>query len=181
MNSKTWLMSGIAATAMLMGACASSDNQRTAGQTVDDSAIAAKAKAELVRNDATKARNIDVEVRNGEVQLNGFVASAQEKSAAAASVARLEGVKGVRNNLQIQGGSRSAGDVVDDTIITTKVKAALIGDSRTKAHQIEVETRQGEVQLGGFVDSADAKAAATEVAKSVSGVKAVSNGLQVKD
>jgi len=90
-------------------------------------------------------------------------------------------VKAVRNNLQIQPQDRSGGEVVDDTVITAKVKSALISDSRTKAYQIEVKTNMGEVQLGGFVDSSDAKKAAQEVAHSVSGVKSVTNSLSVKD
>jgi hyperosmotically inducible protein len=60
------------------------------------------------------------------------------------------------------------------------VKAALIADSATKAHQINVETQEGVVQLSGFVDNAAAKSAATNVAKSVSGVKDVKNELSVK-
>jgi hyperosmotically inducible protein len=70
--------------------------------------------------------------------------------------------------------------VIDDSILTAKVKAALIADSATKAHQINVETQEGIVQLSGFVDNAAAKSAATNVAKSVSGVKDVKNELSVK-
>ena len=47
----------------------------------------------------------------------------------------------------------NAGRVVDDSVITGKVKAALVADETTKAHQISVETFNGVVQLSGFVDS----------------------------
>ena len=53
----------------------------------------------------------------------------------------------------------NAGRVVDDSVITGKVKAALVADPTTKAHQISVETFKGVVQLSGFVDSSEAKAA----------------------
>lgn len=73
----------------------------------------------------------------------------------------------------------SAGEVVDDSVLTTKVKTALIADPVTKARQINVETYRGVVQLGGFVDTADEKAQATKVASSVGGVKEVRNDLRV--
>ena len=74
----------------------------------------------------------------------------------------------------------STGEYIDDSVITTKVKAALVEDPITKAYQINVETFKGEVQLGGFVDSAQAKAKAGEVARGVKGVKSVKNNLNVK-
>ena len=74
----------------------------------------------------------------------------------------------------------STGEYIDDSVITTKVKAALVEDPVTKAYQINVETFKGEVQLSGFVDSAQAKAKAGEVARGVKGVKSVKNNLAVK-
>lgn len=75
----------------------------------------------------------------------------------------------------------SAGRVVDDSVITAKVKAALVGDSETKAHQINVETFEGTVQLSGFVDSADARSRAVEVARNIEGVRNVKDSMQVRD
>lgn len=72
------------------------------------------------------------------------------------------------------------GRVIDDTVITTKVKAALIADSVTKAHQINVETRHGEVLLSGFVDSKDARTRAAELARKVEGVQSVKNSLELR-
>jgi len=181
MSNRTFsLIGGIAAVALAVSACAETPTQRSSGQAVDDSTLAMKAKAALIENKDTKARDINVEVFKGDVQLNGFVATASEKASATTTVQRLAGVKTVRNNLEVQPERRSGGEAIDDAMITAKVKAALIGDSRTKAYQIEVNTNQGEVQLGGFVDSTGAKAAAAAVASSVSGVKTVSNDLQVK-
>src|SRR5262245_37920846 len=65
---------------------------------------------------------------------------------------------------------QAPGEVIDDSLLTAKVKAALIEDPATKAGQINVETYRGVVQLGGFVDTADSKARATQVASGVSGV-----------
>jgi len=75
----------------------------------------------------------------------------------------------------------NAGRVVDDSVITGKVKAALVADPTTKAHEISVETFKGVVQLSGFVDSSDARSRATQVAQSVEGVKNVKNDLQLRN
>jgi hyperosmotically inducible periplasmic protein len=74
---------------------------------------------------------------------------------------------------------QSAGEVIDDSVLTSKVKIALIDDPTTKAGQINVETYRGVVQLGGFVDNAKQKAQATRVARSVTGVKEVRNDLLI--
>ena len=55
-----------------------------------------------------------------------------------------------------------------------------MADPETKAHQINVAASNGTIQLSGFVDSAAAKSAATQVARSVGGVKSVRNELDVK-
>jgi hyperosmotically inducible protein len=74
----------------------------------------------------------------------------------------------------------STGEYVDDATVTTKVKSALLGDEAVKSFQIKVETFKGVVQLSGFVDTADEKAAAEKDAAAVSGVKDVKNSLAVK-
>ena len=74
----------------------------------------------------------------------------------------------------------SAGEFVDDSTITTKVKAALIHDPVVKALDVKVETFKGVVQLSGFVNSASEKLQAGTVAASVSGVTSVKNDIVVK-
>lgn len=74
----------------------------------------------------------------------------------------------------------SSGQYVDDSVITTKVKAAILDESSLKVLQINVETFKGVVQLSGFVDSAQSKSKAGEVAAGVKGVKSVKNDLAVK-
>jgi len=72
------------------------------------------------------------------------------------------------------------GEYFDDSAITTRVKAAIFDDPSLKVLQINVETFKGEVQLSGFVDSAQNVRRAGEVARSVKGVKSVKNDLIVK-
>jgi osmotically-inducible protein OsmY len=75
---------------------------------------------------------------------------------------------------------QTAGEVVDDGVVTAKVKARLVDDPVTKAYQIEVETFKGTVQLSGSVDSAEARSRAEQLASNVGGVKDVKNSLQVR-
>jgi osmotically-inducible protein OsmY len=74
----------------------------------------------------------------------------------------------------------STGEYVDDSVITTKVKALLAEDDFLKSFQISVETYKGTVQLSGFVNSQKAVDKAGEITRSVKGVKSVRNILIVK-
>jgi len=74
----------------------------------------------------------------------------------------------------------STGQIVDDSVVLTKVKAAIYEEPTLKSLQINVNTAQGVVQLSGFVDSAQSVAKAGEVAGRVRGVVSVKNDLIVK-
>ncbi len=74
----------------------------------------------------------------------------------------------------------SVGTQIDDTVVTTKVKSALLGDQEMKGLGIKVETRKGTVQLSGFADSQAQVDRAITVARGVEGVKEVENSLTLK-
>lgn len=74
----------------------------------------------------------------------------------------------------------SAGEYLDDSVITMKVKAAIIADEELKATEINVETFKGQVQLSGFVRDPAHISRAIEVTRQVDGVKGVVNSLVVK-
>jgi len=74
----------------------------------------------------------------------------------------------------------STGQTIDDSGITMKVKAAIFEDPALKSLQIDVKTFKGEVQLSGFVDSAESVNKAGGVAKGVKDVTSVKNDLIVK-
>ena len=74
----------------------------------------------------------------------------------------------------------STGQYVDDSAITTKVKAAIFDESSLKTLQINVKTYRAVVQLSGFVDSTQSVIKAGEVARGVTGVISVENSLVVK-
>ncbi|MCA1176601.1 MULTISPECIES: BON domain-containing protein [unclassified Pantoea] len=72
------------------------------------------------------------------------------------------------------------GGYLDDTVITTKVKAQLLNDDSLKSTEINVETFKGKVQLSGFVSSPQMANRAVTVTRSVEGVKSVVNNMQIK-
>lgn len=74
----------------------------------------------------------------------------------------------------------STGQYVDDTVITTKVKTAILNDKITNGIDVNVETYKGVVQLSGFVKSASAHDKAIELARSVGGVQSVKDDIVVR-
>jgi len=82
---------------------------------------------------------------------------------------------------QSQTPNRSVGTVVDDSALTARVKTALATDiGAGTAAKVNVTTYRGEVQLSGFVDSADKVTQAENTARGVPGVQSVKNDLQVQ-
>jgi hyperosmotically inducible periplasmic protein len=149
----------------------------SAGQYVDDSVITTKVKALLAKDDTLKAFDINVKTYNGIVQLRGFVDSKTTIEKAGKIAGSVEGVKSVKNDLIVKGAKESAGAYLDDSVITTKVKALFAKDAALKALGINVETHNGIVQLSGFVDSLNTVVKAGKIAGSVEGVKSVKNNL----
>lgn len=72
------------------------------------------------------------------------------------------------------------GEYIDDTVITARVKAAIIDDPNLKVTEINVETFKGRVQLSGFVSSQAQLTRAVEVTRKVKGVKSVANDMRLK-
>jgi osmotically-inducible protein OsmY len=74
----------------------------------------------------------------------------------------------------------SAGEYIDDSVITGKVKAAFAADPTVKATEINVETFKGDVQLSGFVAQPGDAQRAVEIARGIKGVTSVKNDIRVK-
>ena len=72
------------------------------------------------------------------------------------------------------------GEYIDDTVITTKVKAAILNEETLKSAEVNVETFKGVVQLSGFVNSQEDIAKAASVASGVKGVTSVKNDMRLK-
>lgn len=76
--------------------------------------------------------------------------------------------------------TESTGELVDDSVITTKVKSALLTEKGVDSTAISVETFKGRVLLAGYVRSPDQRQRAEGLARSVAGVKAVSNNIELR-
>ncbi len=72
------------------------------------------------------------------------------------------------------------GEYIDDSVITTKVKAAIFNEPTLKSAEINVETYKGSVQLSGFVSNQTSINRAAELARSVSGVTRVRNDMRLR-
>jgi len=241
--------------------------------TPPDAWITTKAKLALLTNDNVSASSVNVDTTNGQITLHGTVRSAAEKAEAERVAKSIEGVKSVRNMLQVvseprtdavkvadkdlqdrvekalaadksladsdidvssvndgvvllegeaktigdhlravetaarvpgvrrvasqikspdklgdaeiyrdrdgEGTMAAAGGGMSDAYITSATKLKLMADSRVPGLDVNVDTRGSEVTLFGMVPSQESKAAAEEIAKGVSGVRAVKNELQV--
>lgn len=73
------------------------------------------------------------------------------------------------------------GTEIDDAVLTTKVKTALLGDPEIRSFDLNVETRKGEVQLTGFVNNQAQIDLAIGVVRGIEGVTGVQNGISIKD
>lgn len=144
-----------------------------------DGYIAATIKAALLDNRHTSGTRINVDSDNGVVSLSGFASSEAEKVAATRVAAGVKGVKQVVNNVAIAAPT-SMGTRLDDSIVTGKVKAALMDASDVSSLQINVETRGGVTQLAGYVPTAAMKEKAGRIAAGIAGVKSVDNVLEVR-
>lgn len=74
----------------------------------------------------------------------------------------------------------TVGTQLDDAVITSSVKSALLADAAIKSFDLQVETRKGTVQLSGFVDSQMQIDQALAITRSVAGVNSVENGVTLK-
>ncbi|MEO6854910.1 MAG: BON domain-containing protein [Rhodoferax sp.] len=152
----------------------------TVGTEIDDTVVTASVKSALLADADVKSVDVKVETRKGEVMLSGFVDSQAQIERATAITNGVAGVKSINNKMALKTADTTVGNKVDDGIVTTRVKAALLNDASIKSLDIGVVTRKGEVQLSGFVDNQGQIDKAMEVAKATEDVKAVSNEMSIK-
>lgn len=157
------------------------ETKTTVGTEIDDTVITTKVKSALLKDTGLESLDIKVETRKGVVQLSGFVESQNQMDRAMTVAQGIDGVSNVDNKIRIKTKDASVGAKIDDSVITTKVKAAFISDPIIKSFDIGVVTRDGEVQLSGFMEDQTQVDRAIEVARGVEGVKNVLNdGLSIK-
>ena len=142
---------------------------------MSDSWVTSKTKIALFADDRVKGRQVHVETKDGVVMLRGKVDSPEAKSAALEIAKGIEGVKNVKNELQIVAPSQRREVAADDKVVAKNVQSKFKADPQLK--NVKVEVNNGVVSLSGEVKSIDASAKASEVARSVAGVRSVKNDL----
>jgi hyperosmotically inducible protein len=176
-------MAFIAATPLTAGAADTVDKTKDKTQTttqeaktmVSDSWITSKTKISLFADERVKGTQVSVDTAKGVVHLRGKVDSAEAKSAAGSITQGVEGVKSVKNDLQVV--APAARKMVDasDSDVAKAVGTRLSKDSQLK--KVDVRTDAGVVTLTGEVATIGASAKASEMARGSSGVKSVKNEL----
>lgn len=152
----------------------------TLGTEIDDGVLTTRVKSALLDDASVKSFDLKVETRKGEVMLSGFVDNWSQMERAISVTRSVSGVKSIDNKVSFKGAATSIGNKVDDAVITTKVKAALLADPSIKSLDIAIVTRQGSVQLSGFVNNQTQIDRAIEVARSIDGVSNINNEMSIK-
>jgi hyperosmotically inducible periplasmic protein len=144
---------------------------------VSDSWLTSKTKIALFADERVKGREVRIETVNGQVFLRGKVDSDVAKTAAEEIAKGVEGVKGVKNDLQVVPPAARKAVTADDKQITKAVTTTLARDPQLK--KIDVRTDAGVVVLSGEVQTMAQSAKASDLAHRVDGVKSVKNELRV--
>jgi hyperosmotically inducible protein len=145
-----------------------------------DSWITSKAKMKLVADGRTKARRIKVETQSGVVTLRGKVASSEERAAAEEVTKGVDGVRSVRNTIEVVPEMQRKALNKKDDEITKTIRGRFEADEQLKSAGIRVRADNGMVTLMGNVPSAKVKDRAADMARKVPGVRAIRNELQLK-
>lgn len=170
------LASGCAPLAIGAGAGAGykvATDERTVGAQLDDATIAARVKLALIGEREVPARRIDADVVQGVVYLGGLVENERIKRRAGEIAGAVAGVKVVRNNLEV--GSRSWGEAVDDRRIGARVKGALLKDEDIRGLAVDVDVYKKTVYLSGVVGNASLRARIEALVRQIDGVVKVVN------
>ena len=167
---------------------------------IKDGWLVMKVHSEFINEDVLSGSNIDVDVKNGVVTLQGTVPSAAARARALELAKKNDGVKSVVDQLKIApaagtstaanadraaektaSATRTTGRAVDDGWIKSKIYAQYMVDWNTVLDDsnIDVDVERGAVTLNGTVKSAAAKTKAVSIAKATDGVKSVRDNLKV--
>jgi len=165
----------LAAAPGYVGAADTKSTTDTVKTEVKDSWITAKTKIALFSDSRVSGTQVNVETMKGVVSLRGKVDSAEAKAAAGEVAKGIDGVKSVRNDLQVVAPSAQKAVEAKDDDITKSVKSRLDKDSRFKS--VDVRTDNGVVTLQGKVPSIADSARASQMARGVPGVRSVKNDI----
>ena len=148
---------------------------------INDSWLTSKAKIALFADARVKGSEINVETTQGMMMIRGKVDSDAAKQAAEDITKKLDGVKSVKNELQVVAPAKREATDDKDEAITTRVNEQISKDASLKKAGIHAQTNAGVVSLSGEVQDFMTSAQASWIAWQVSGVKSVKNDLTVKE
>ena len=148
---------------------------------INDTWLTAKTKIALAADGRVKGRQIDVETTKNVVMLRGKVDSDAARQAAEDITKMLDGVKTVKNDLQVVAPSKREAVEEKDDAITARVQSKISKNADLKKADIAVQTNAGIVSLTGEVQDIMTSANASWTAWFVPGVKSVKNDLTVKE
>jgi len=161
-----------------VGGYAVGSDERTSEQISEDIRLSGAINKRLAEDDLLGSMSIDVDVVEGYATLSGVLKTAEQAQRAVELAKSVEGVRGVRNNLQI--GERSFSGVASDSWISSQVKTKLVAEPGIKSLNIDVDVYQGIVTLTGLVGDSSQKTRAMELAAEVEGVIKVVDNLKIK-
>jgi len=142
---------------------------------VSDSWITSKAKIALFADSRVPGTSVNVETQKGTIFLRGKVDSDAAKQAAEEIAKGIDGVKSVKNELQVVPASAAKAVEAKDEDLTKQVKTRFQNDARLK--KVDVRVDNGVVTLQGKVANIADSARASQLARSVPGVRAVKNDM----
>jgi osmotically-inducible protein OsmY len=145
-----------------------------------DTWITTKAKITLFTTDGVHATDVNVDTVNGTVTLHGKVSTKAEKSAAEHAVRRIDGVKGVNNQLQVVPESRKKATNATDSQVKDAVEKTLKADHSLEGVKVQ-SVNKGVVLLAGSTPDLDHKLRAIERVYNVDGVRKVATEIETKE
>jgi hyperosmotically inducible protein len=168
----------LVAAALALGVCLSGAPAMAAD--TSDAWITMKTKIALMTTDNVSAADLNVDTVNGVVTLHGKVATEGEKTKAERLAEKIDGVKSVKNLLQIVPGSKREVVERSDADVKDAVQAAFKADAKVKDSGISVASvNKGVVLLAGKAKSLESHLEAVQVASAVKGVRRVSTEVQL--
>lgn len=151
------------------------------GEKLDDTVITTQVKMALLLHRSTSTFRTEVSTTNGIVVINGSVENSAEKELITKLVEDIQGVKSVENKMTIAKEKTSTvGEKLDDSVITAKVKMALVIHRSTGVLRTSVTTNDAVVTVSGKALNIAEKELVSKVIEDVDGVKSVINEMNIE-
>jgi hyperosmotically inducible periplasmic protein len=178
----------IACIAVIGFGCAGDRYSRSTGDYIDDKAVQAKVKGELLRDDLVNPFDVKVDTYRGEVLLSGFVSTPEQKKRAEEISRNVPGVRSVINNLILKtDGVGAPSASVSGASSSASARTEVNGDrtrqtdrSLAPARNLDISASNGKATIRGTVDSSSEKSLVERKVRELPGITSVDNQLRVR-